>query len=403
MLYTYRASTSKGIYKKGILEAESLDVALSKLKERQLVIIDIKEIRDLAMPRFYFGRITLDQKMVLAKNLSTLIKSGVNLLEALDVLREQTTSRSLKKIIQGIRHHIESGKSLAQALSSYPKVFDSLFVSLIQIGEKSGNLESNLYYLSTELEKRIDFKKKIYSALMYPVIIVLLTIFLMITLIFFVLPRIIPLYKNLQLDLPDLTKAIIRFTEFLHDHTLSLVIGSVIFFILFKILTSLKILKPVWHLVLIYLPLTGKLYRSMGLSNFTRTFGLLIKSGIPVMEAAKITSESMQNYVYKISSEKIFQNLAQGKKLYEIMLQRRRKVFPPIVLSMVKVGEESGRLDEILLFINDYYEKEVNDYSKRLSSVLEPILLIIIGFLVAIVAASIILPIYKFTSSIRMK
>jgi type IV pilus assembly protein PilC len=345
-----------------------------------------------------FGRVKAREVSLMANNFSLMLKSGLSLSEALDILSEQASPK-LKKIIIKIEEKINAGNNLSDAIKLFPAVFDAKFVAAVEIGERSGTLEENLFNLSNELEKQAELKEKIKSAMFYPAIILVLSIVLALVLSFVVFPRIIPLFKGLDVELPLSTRTLIAFTEIIENHGV-LVFGSLVFFGIFIFwLWRQKFIHPFSHKLCLILPILSDLTRNKNMSEIMRILGTMIKSGLEIDRALIIAAESCQNFYYKKILYQANRCVLQGEKLSSLF-KKYPKYFPRIAVSMISVGEKSGRLEEEFISLSDIYAKQVDNTVKRLSVVIEPILLLAIGLLVGGLALSIITPIYKITGNV---
>lgn len=346
-----------------------------------------------------FGSVNLTDKALFAKHLSVMIKSGLTVNESLTIIYSSAKGK-FKKILKGVLRSIQSGHSLGESFERYPKVFSGLFVSATKSGEASGSLEENLENLAEQLEKEKELMSKIKGALLYPVVVLIAAFFLGLGMTFFILPKITPLFEGLKMDLPFTTRVLISFSHFVQAHTWSLLFG-IIGFVLFNIwLLRKKFMEPLIHWLSLNTPVIKDISKNTNLSRFCRSLGTLLKSGLNIDEALVITADSMNNYYFRRSLKKVSKSIAGGTKISE-NLKQYDNLYPLMVISMVRVGEESGRLEETLLYLANFYELEVDNATKTLTTAIEPILLVVIGFVVGFLALSIITPIYGITSGIQ--
>lgn len=401
MKYSYTAVTPGGQLTTGHLDAVSRRAAMESLQGKGVTVIRLARARQHGA---HIIQIPLLQRMLLAQHLGTMLAAGVSLLEALRVIREETRSRTVRRMIDQITGRVESGRSLADSLEAQGNAFDPLSISLVRVGETSGTLEQNLSYLAEELEKRIALRSKVRSALLYPSIVIGVTIILGIVLTFFVLPRIVPLFVTLKVDLPFTTQVLLAVAQFIRRFgflTLAFAIGLAVGLRLVLLLYPIRLR---WHRLLLAVPLVGRITRAINLANFCRTLGTLVKSGVPLLEALEVTTGTLGNRAYRRELEAIRHAVAAGTSLAAGMtLHSQRQFFPPIAVSLVRVGESSGKLDSSLLYLNRFYEREIDGLMKDLTVVLEPTLLVVIGLAVAFVVSAIITPIYQITGSLRTR
>ncbi|MCD4694165.1 type II secretion system F family protein [bacterium] len=345
------------------------------------------------------GGTGLTQKALFAKNLSVMLKSGLTISESL-VIALDSAKGKFRKIIKGILKSVESGHSLSEAFSFYPKVFSGLFVNITNSGEASGNLDESMENISAQLEKEKELISKVKGALVYPVIILIASIILGGAMVFFVLPKITPLFEGLNVELPTSTRFLIWFSNFVQNYYLTLFFGLIFFFIFMFWFFRQKFIKPITHWLLLRIPVVSHVSRGTNLSRFCRSLATLLKSGLNIDEAFDITRGTLNNFYYKRAVVKAGDGISRGGKISE-NLAYYKHLFPNIVIKMIKVGEESGRLEETLNYLANYYEAEVDNSTKSLSVVIEPVLLLGIGLVVGFLAISIITPIYSITGGIK--
>jgi len=346
-----------------------------------------------------FGRVGLAQKALLAKHLSVMLKSGLTITESLSIALD-SSSGSLRKTLQGVLKSVESGQPLSSSFERYPKVFSGLFISATHAGESSGTLGENLEHLAEQLEKDKELVAKIKGAMLYPIVVLIAAFFLGLAMAFLVLPKITPLFEGLKMDLPVTTRGLIWFSHFVQDYGTALFAGIVGFVIFMIWLVKQKFIHPVTHWLFLKVPIIKKISINANLVRFSRTLGTLLKSGLNIDEALVITKDTVGNYYYKKALESASARIGKGTKLSD-NLEQYPKLFPKMTTRMVRVGEESGRLEETLLYLAGFYEVEVDTATKFLATAIEPILLIFIGLTVGFLALSIITPIYNITGNIR--
>ena len=407
MRFSYSAFDNKGKAKKGIVEAGSLKEATQLLINQGWYIkkINPKGKWVNTQQALGFSGVSLIDKVLLVKHLWTMLKSGISLNEALEVIADQTTSGRFKRLINQIIERVKSGQSLANSLSRFPKVFDPLFVNMIRVGEESGTLEENLEYLSNELDDRLELRRNVQAASFYPAIILSATLGLGLVLAYFVLPKITRLFETLSFELPLSTKILLWIADIFDKYGIYIIVSSVIGVIVLRILITQDFIKPVWHRFLLRLPLVGNIIINYNLVLINRTMGILLKSGLTIDQAIIIVTQTTGNFVYKKKLRSVLPQIQKGKSLADILTgletSRRRPLFPLIMIKMIGVGEKSGRLEESFSYLASYFEREVDNKTKNLTTTIEPILLIAVGLIVGFVAVSVISPIYQVTGQFR--
>lgn len=342
-------------------------------------------------------RLTLKEQIFFAKRLSFFIHAGVPLIEAIDIIRMQTRSKAKKVLFTSIQKDIAEGQYLATSLERTGNVFNDFAINIIRVGETSGILTENLSYLADELTKRKELRSKVTSALIYPAFITVATLGVTIMLTVFIFPKIMPIFVSLHVPLPLTTRALIGISAFLREW------GLLSFFILTLMGISFFVLRSTYEwvryrsdLFLLHLPLAGKIAKNYNLANYSRTLGLMLRSGITITSAMSVVAQTTPNRLYRSAYTEITASLVRGETVAQ-GLGRFPKLFPDVLTHMVSVGETTGSLSQTLIYLAELYESEVNDLTKNLSSSIEPILMLVMGLIVGLIAVSIITPIYAIT------
>lgn len=345
-----------------------------------------------------FIRVPLPEKIMFTKHLSMMIKSGMSEIESIKLIRSQVKSKGFGTILDEVIDGLDNGQFLSATLEPFEKVFGELFINIIKLGEMSGTLPDNLGFLSVELKESRKLRSKIHSALVYPVIVLITTIGVVSALVLFVLPRILPIFKTLGAELPATTRALIFTANGLKNNFLLIALGFIVLFLIWTILLRIEPVRYVFHRLLLVLPLAGKISKKYNMANLTRTLGILLKSGVKIVEAVTTASNTTENLVFKRELLAAAEEVRKGEALYKY-LEKRDKLFPPTVSRMIEVGEKTGNLDENLEYLSEFYRNEVDETVANLSSIIEPALLLVMGGLVGFVAISIITPIYEITQA----
>lgn len=353
------------------------------------------------MPIPLLNRVPFSEKVLFTKNLALMIKAGLPLRESVTTIQEQSKSKTFKKILDDVTKSIDNGQSLAASLSRHPGTFDSLYVNMIRVGEESGTLEENLEHLTTQLEKSYELRSKVKAAMIYPSFILIAVIALSAGLILFVLPQIIPVFRTFDIKLPLATRVLIGFVDMTQNYGLFILIGIVALVVVLFSISRIRIVKLLIHKITLKLPIVGSISRNVNLSHFSRTLGVLLKSGLPVVSALEITQTTLGNLVYQEELKGATVQIQKGKPISDY-LKEKEAVFPLMVSRMIGVGEKTGNLEETLIYLGNFYEIEVDRSTKTLSTVLEPILLLIIGAAVGFIALAIISPIYEITRGLHL-
>lgn len=350
---------------------------------------------------FSFLSVSLGDRILFVKHLAIAIKSGMTLVDGLHMIEKQTQSKSLKKIIATVIIDIDNGSFLSASLEKYRSIFGDLFINLIRVGESSGTLMENLTHLAEEMKKQDVFRKKVRGALIYPAVIVVATIGITGGMVGFIFPKILPIFRSLNIQLPFTTKLLMNMADFVSSQGVYVLGGFITLLIALVILVKVRAVKFFIHNLLLIIPFVKSIVIKINLANFARIFGLLLKSGIQITDAIHITGQAINNLVYRKELEQSKSTIQEGSYLSSYF-EKRKNLFPPLVVNMMAVGERTGNLTENLFFIAQYYEDEVDDIVKNLSSVLEPALLVVMGLVVGFIAVSIVTPIYQITQNLTL-
>lgn len=348
-----------------------------------------------------FGKVSLVDILAFTKHVSLMLKSGIPLPESIQIMEKQTSRIVFKKLLFKLHQEIANGQPLHKALAQFPHVFDAFYVNLIKVAEESGSLEKNLDYLATHLKKQHEFAGKVKGALLYPSIVLGVAIITGIGLSVFVLPKLIDLFASLDTELPMSTKILLFFAQMMKDFGIFLFGGTIISFAFLRWAITTRFVKPHWHFLLLSLPVLGVFMQNIELASMFRNIGTMLGVGVHISTALNAQLETTTNMVYKNYLSEMKKGVEKGKSIDETLSKTNRKFMPLIAVRMIGVGEKTGKLDEIFVYLGDYFEDEVDDTSKNLSTILEPIILIVVGLIVAFIAISIIGPIYQFTGSVK--
>lgn len=350
-----------------------------------------------------FARFSVKEQTLFAKRLSFLVKAGVPLLECLHIIRAQTKSRAKGKVFDSVIHDVGSGQYLATSLGKFRNFFGDFAINLIRVGEESGILSQNLVYLADELAKKHALKRKVIGALIYPLFITVATLGVTSILTVFIFPKLMPIFTSLHVELPWTTRALIATSQYLRDWGILTLIVLVALIVVFFILRKKFIEVRYWSdRLLLRLPFAGAVARSYNLTNFSRTLGLLMQSGLTLTESISITGETTNNLVYRRACERAAASIIKGEQVSK-SLERENGIFPDLLVHMVAIGEKTGNLASSLMYLGELYENEVDELTKSLSSSIEPVLMILMGLLVGLIAVSVITPIYAITQHLQPK
>jgi len=396
--YRYSAKNNDGRTVNGKLQAQGRDEVVGELKRRNLTILDIKEVT----PRFkkVGPRMSRpgkprkqDELVVFTRQLSTMITSGITLLESVEILAEQAESPPFAATLKMVSEDLRSGSDLSRSMGRHPRVFNELFINMIKAGEVSGQLDDILVRLADYLEAAAKLKREIKSAMTYPVISLILVVGITAFLMVSIVPQFRPVFDSLDIELPSLTRWVLAASDTCRENGILVLAG---FFAFIAMLVGLSRTEKGAYVVdqaLLKMPIFGSLFRKVALARFSRTFSTLIKSGVPILGCLDIVSETAGNKVISRAVQSAKVSVREGKSLSDPLSQS--PVFPPMVTKMVSIGERSGSLEHLLEKIAVFYDEQVSAQVKSLTSLIEPLLIAVMGVFVGTIVLAVFLPIFK--------
>jgi type IV pilus assembly protein PilC len=333
------------------------------------------------------------------RHLSIMLKSSMPLADAIEVLTIQTNNEKLKSTYAEIHSDVVSGQNLADAMRKYPKIFNHVTVSVIDVGEQGGTLESNLIFLADFLKQNYELNRKVKGALVYPMIVFGLTAVEMLGVMFFIIPQLDSLFKSFD-NIPAFTRFIMDLSFFIRENWMLCIAITIVVAGAMTSFLKTKMGKKTKDQFALNFPIIKTLNQKHILTNYSRTLAILLESSIPITECLKISAETVENYIFRRAAEDVHRKVSEGTNLATAM-RDNPKEFPATFMKMVEVGEETGTLEENLMYLHDFYAEEVTEMSNNLATLLEPILLVFIGIMIGLLAITIISPIYQLTSSIN--
>lgn len=349
--------------------------------------------------RFTRGGVSTDDVAIMTRQLATLLHAGVALVEALNALVDQVDKERLKIILSDIKQRVNEGSSLADAMTHHEKVFGKLYINMVRAGEHSGALDAVLNRLAEFTESQARLKQKVMGTMMYPLVMVVIGGGIMILLLTVVVPKVTKIFADMKTALPWTTRLLIASSDFMSNWWFVVIPGLVISIFLFVRWTGSEKGKPVWDRVLLRLPIVGGLVRMIAVARFTRTLATLLKSGVPLLTAMDIVRNVVTNQVLADVIDKARDSIREGESIAAPL--KRSGEFPPLVYHMVAIGEKSGQLEDMLVNVADSYESQVNVRIGAMTSLLEPIMIVVMACGVGFVAFSILMPILQMNSAIR--
>jgi type IV pilus assembly protein PilC len=398
-VFTYEARSTDGKKIDGSLKAADRNAAIDQIKKKNLTVVQLTEDTGLAAKRNIFGRaprarVKTKDICILTRQLSTMISAGIPLLESLEILCEQASDPGFRRVMDRIIERVRSGTDFSTALGEHPKIFSNIFVNMIKAGEVSGNLDVILTRLAEYLEAIEEIKREVKAAMVYPTVSLVMILSITAGLVVGIVPKFKVIFDQLGMkELPPITQVLLDISMFLQNQwwlALILITGSVVGFITFK---RSKRGTKLWHKFLLNMPIFGQLVRKVAISRFSRTFSTLIQSGVPMLGALDIVAGTAGNVIIEEAVLKAKDAVSRGETLGEPLAAT--KVFPPMVTRMIAIGEKTGALEKLLAKISEFYDAEVKAGVKSLTSLIEPLMIGIMGLIVGGIVLAIFMPIIK--------
>jgi type IV pilus assembly protein PilC len=344
--------------------------------------------------------VPLTQKIFFCENLRVMIRAGLSITEALNTLALQAESKFFRRIILMIKSDVEAGKLLSQGLSKFPGIFSKIFINMVQIGEVSGTLDENLLELMQQMKKDYNLRSKVKGAMTYPLVILVAMVGITVGLLTFVLPKLLDIFKEFgDIKLPLATRILIVVSDFTQANGLWVAIGFVAFIIGFIVFSRTSTGRSILHAIIIRLPIIGPIVVKVNLARFTRTLAGLLKTDIPVVQSLNVTAEVLGNVHYRQAVLNTAEFIKNGDTISHSLALHGR-LFPPLVVQMVMVGERSGNVDSLLAEVAEFYEQQVEQVLNNMSSIIEPILILFLGGMVGGIALAVMMPMYALTQAI---
>ncbi|MEY2569454.1 MAG: type pilus assembly protein PilC [Actinomycetota bacterium] len=403
--YAYKVRDRSGKMLEGTIEADSTKLVANKLREMGYVpvAIDKKSTsgmqKELHFPGMGGGKVKLKDIAIFSRQFATMISAGLSLLRSLYILAEQTESKALAKVVDEVRQDVEKGSSLSQALGRHPKAFNRLYVAMVRAGETGGVLDSVLQQIAGTIEKQVELRGKIRSAMTYPVAVFAIVILIVTAMLLFIVPMFKSLYADLGGTLPLLTRILLLVSHIVVTFFPLVVLFWVGVIFAFKRWIQTDTGRGAWDRIKLKLPVFGKLVHKTALTRFSRTLAVLLRSGVPILESLEITAETVGNGVMAAAVKDVQTGVKQGEAINKPL--QGHPIFPPMVVQMMAVGEETGALDEMLDKIGEFYEQEVEAMVDSLTSLLEPLLIVVMGSAVGGMVVALYMPMFNIINLVK--
>jgi len=400
MEYRYIARDLSGREVEGKLEAPSPAEVAKILREKGLFPITIEPVKRFSLKfDFQLGRVRLKEVVIFTRQLTAMIGAGIPLPSAIGALCQQMKNKKFKQILEDVKEQVETGVKFSDALKKYEKVFGRLYISLVEAGEATGELDLMLERWATFAEKILELRRKVVGAMVYPGVVLTFAVGIMFVLLVKVVPTFAAMFRESNVELPALTAFIIALSDFMKAHVGLIILGFIAFVVVFRLLLRIEKFRYYWDAFKLRIPLVGPLFRKVAMARFARTLATMIKSGVSILESIDNVARTSGNKVIEEALMTIKNEVAEGALLSEAL--SKTKIFPPMLIEMVSAGERTGNLDTMLDKIADFFEEEVDAAVNALTSVMEPIMLIVIGGMVGVIVVALYLPIFKLASTIK--
>ena len=397
-VFVYQGRTASG-NQNGEIEAPDRSAAVGELRRRSILVTKIAE-KSAPKMSFKFGGKVKDKEMaIFTRQFSTMIVAGLPLVQCLNILAEQSESKTLRSVTGQVARHVEAGSTLADALRRHPRTFDDLFTNLVEVGEAGGILDVVLQRLAAYIEKAAALKRKVKAAMVYPCAIIGVALLVVIFMLTFVIPTFAQMFKDLGADLPLPTKIVMILSDFVRSYILLIIAGMIGAVMALRSYYRTEGGRATIDALMLKTPVFGTLVRKVAVARFTRTLGTLVQSGVPILDGLRITARTAGNKVVEKAVLQCRAAVTEGKTLADPL--RTSGVFPPMVTQMISVGEQTGALDAMLSKIADFYDDEVDTAVSTLTSLLEPMMIVFLGVVVGGLVVAMYLPIFKLVTLVK--
>jgi len=404
--YEYKVISSDGSLVTGESQADSVKAVYDQLVSRGYSVVSVEPKRrsplqlDLSIfDRFFQKPIKEDDIATFTTLFATMLRAGVPLTEGLDVIITQTGNERFQDILRDIKRAVQSGEQLSDAFGRYPKVFGPLFLSLVKVGELGGGLPENLLYLAGILESQKELNQRVKNAITYPAIMATVAVVIVTFLLTFIIPSFVEIFEQAGVELPGLTRALLATSAFVSAWWFLLLPGAVLLVLGLRLAVKTDSGQRLWHRALLNAPVVGDLVRKLSIARFSRTYGSLLGRGIPLVETLDVTATVVTNRIIRDVIYQVQRQVKQGRNFSEPLAESDE--IPPMVVQMFSVGEESGSLDEMAIEVADFYDSEVAHEVNRLTTVLEPLLIIVVGVIVSLMILACLLPMFDMMAVAR--
>jgi type IV pilus assembly protein PilC len=397
-LFTYKATDEAGKIFEDTIQAGSKDNAVTTLQSQGVKVLTIKKVGGLSS--FVIGGISTSDKANFCRFMSTMLRSGMSVPDAVEIIRQESKNQKLQNVLADLSYQTKKGRSISSVLEQHPDDFDRVFLTMVKVGEESGTLEKTFEYLATQLTSSHELSQKVKGSMMYPAVIVVAMVGNGLLMAIFVLPRLAGAFLKLDVPLPSYTRILLTLGDFFGKYPLFVIGGTIVAGLTFF---SMFIIKPTRILMIRVIsraPVVRNVIKNIDVARFSRTLSTLLRSGVPIIDSLDVSAESVTSPKIKAETKRFSPLVAKGQSLSDIMA-REKTVFPSIMVQTIRAGEKSGSLEQVLGEVADFYEKEVEFSLKNLTSLIEPVLMLVIGVVVGIMVIIMIAPIYSIIGGLQ--
>lgn len=401
--FAFRAVDRAGVATRGEMEADSKQAVTAQLRQRGLIVLDVEEKAPPSANDILarFKRVKADALVIATRQLATMVSSGMTLLRALYVIEEQTENEKLKETLTAVRKDVEAGLSFSKALAKHPDVFNDLYVAMVQAGESGGILEQTLQRVANQLEKDAALRRMIKAAMVYPSLVISFSFLVLIALVAFLVPVFEKIFKDFGGELPAITQFTVGLSHLITGRWYLMIAVGVAAVVIFRRWKRTEWGRMQWDTFKLKIPMKiGDIVQKVALARFSRTFAGLVAAGVPMLEAIEITGRTAGNKVIEKAMREVRESVSRGGTISAPMA-KAPNVFPAMVVQMISVGEETGALETMLGKVADFYEEQVEAAVKALTSILEPVMIVLVGAIVGFIVISMYMPMFRVYDQIR--
>ena len=398
MQFTYKAKNSRGEIAKGTFDAASKNAAQATLREKNLFVLEISGTKKKLSEKYFKKSIPIKDKIIFTEQLGIMIKSGISIIDGLHALEEETENKNFSLVIQNIISDIEGGTPFSEALEKHPEAFSEIYVNMVKSGEQSGKSDVVLLRLASQLEKEYELKRKIRGALAYPLFVLITLVAVLVLVVTFVIPQLKLIFDDAGVSLPLLTRILIGLSVFLKEDGL-FVLGALILITVAGIrFHKTESGRRIFDTMILKIPVFGLLLKKSYMAHFTRTFASLVAAGLPLMDVFKVAGGTTGNILYEKEIEQMATKIKAGQPISTTL--KKSELMPKMVGQLAAVGEKTGNIDEVFDTLADFFDRDVDNITTNLSTLLEPMLMVVMGVGIGLVIVAVLQPIYGLVNAI---